>query len=191
MRKLLLAATALIALSGAANAAPLISDLGLDPNISVARNAVSGTFDDEYTFTLDQASTLTIVGITNTYAGGIGAGRFIANFTGTIFNVGLDGLINTLDDFAVVGPTIATSPCGAIANCQSLAGSGILGAGSYYIELTGTGESALANYGGSVTTIAEAVPEPASWALMILGFLGVGGMAMVKRRREGQAFRLV
>ena len=142
MKRLLLAATALIALSGAANAAPLISDLGLDPNISVARNAVSGTFDDEYTFTLDQASTLTIVGITNTFAGGVGAGRFIANFTGTIFNVGLDGLINTIDDVAVVGPTLATSPCGAIANCQSLAGSGILGAGSYYLELTGTGESA-------------------------------------------------
>ena len=61
MRKLLLAATALVALSGAANAAPLISDLGLDPNISVARNGVNGSFNDEYTFTLDQASTLTIV----------------------------------------------------------------------------------------------------------------------------------
>ena len=187
MRKLKLAATALIALSGAANAAPLISDLGLDPNISVARNGVNGTFNDEYTFTLDQASTLTIVGITNTYAGGIGAGRFIANFTGTIFSDGADGLPNTGDDVAVVGPTLATSPCGAITNCQSLAGSGILAAGSYYLDLTGTGESVLANYGGSVTTIAEAVPEPASWALMILGFAGIGLMGL---RQRGRKFRL-
>ena len=36
-----------------------------------------------------------------------------------------------------------------------------------------------------------AVPEPASWAMMILGFLGVGGLAMRKRRQDGQAFRLV
>ena len=36
-----------------------------------------------------------------------------------------------------------------------------------------------------------AVPEPATWAMMILGFFGIGGLAMVKRRREGQAFRLV
>ena len=36
-----------------------------------------------------------------------------------------------------------------------------------------------------------AVPEPSTWAMMILGFFGVGGLAMVKRRREGHAFRLV
>ena len=184
LRNILLTTTMLLAVTTASQAAPLISDLGLDPNISVARNNTNGTFNDEYTFTLDQAMTLTIVGITNTYAGGIGAGRFIANFTGTIFSDGADGLPNTGDDVAVVGPTLATSPCGAIANCQSLAGSGVLGAGSYYLELTGTGESALANYGGSVTTIAEAVPEPATWFMMILGFAGVGLMGMRKRRNN-------
>ena len=39
--------------------------------------------------------------------------------------------------------------------------------------------------------LASAVPEPATWAMMILGFFGIGGLAMAKRRREGQAFRLV
>ena len=39
--------------------------------------------------------------------------------------------------------------------------------------------------------LASAVPEPATWAMMILGFFGVGALAMAKRRREGQAFRLV
>jgi hypothetical protein len=190
MRKLLLAATALIALSGAANAVPLVTDLGLDPNISVARNSVSGTFEDQYTFTLDQAATITIVGITNTYAGGIGGGRFIANFIGTIFNDGLDGIAGTSDDIAVVGPTLATSPCGGITNCQSLAGSGILAAGSYYLDLTGTGESVLANYGGSITTIAEAVPEPATWGMMLLGFAGIGLVAMRKRRQGAPSLRL-
>ena len=37
-----------------------------------------------------------------------------------------------------------------------------------------------------------AVPEPATWAMMILGFFGIGGLAMAKKRREGgPAFRLV
>ena len=39
--------------------------------------------------------------------------------------------------------------------------------------------------------LASAVPEPATWAMMILGFFGIGGLAMVKRRREGHSFRLV
>ena len=44
---------------------------------------------------------------------------------------------------------------------------------------------------GGVPVQQSAVPEPATWAMMILGFFGIGGLAMVKRRREGQAFRLV
>ena len=35
-----------------------------------------------------------------------------------------------------------------------------------------------------------AVPEVSTWAMMILGFLGVGGLAMRKRRGEGHAFRV-
>lgn len=36
----------------------------------------------------------------------------------------------------------------------------------------------------------EGVPETSTWIMMIAGFLGVGGLAMRKRRQE-QAFRLV
>ena len=36
-----------------------------------------------------------------------------------------------------------------------------------------------------------AVPEASTWAMMILGFLGVGGLAMSKRRNENHPFRLV
>ena len=35
-----------------------------------------------------------------------------------------------------------------------------------------------------------AVPEASTWMMMIAGFFGIGGLAMVKRRREGHAFRL-
>lgn len=36
-----------------------------------------------------------------------------------------------------------------------------------------------------------AVPEPATWAMMILGFMGVVFMGARNRRREGHAFRVV
>jgi len=47
------------------------------------------------------------------------------------------------------------------------------------------------HYRIDVTPVAAAVPEASTWAMMILGFLGVGGLAMRKRRQDGQAFRLV
>jgi len=37
----------------------------------------------------------------------------------------------------------------------------------------------------------EGVPETSTWIMMIAGFLGVGGLAMRKRRQDAQAFRLV
>jgi hypothetical protein len=38
-------------------------------------------------------------------------------------------------------------------------------------------------------TLASAVPEPSTWAMMILGFCGVGFMAY-RRKQNGSAFRL-
>jgi hypothetical protein len=35
-----------------------------------------------------------------------------------------------------------------------------------------------------------AVPELSTWAMMIVGFLGLGGLAMRKRHNEGHAFRV-
>ena len=186
MKKLLLAGAALIALTATSHAA-LIADIGPDPNLSLARNFTSGAFTDDYTFTLVEEKVITIVGITNTFAGGIGGSRYIANFTGAVYSDGLDQLPFTADDFAVIGPVNATLGCGIGSNiCQSLAGTATLDGGAYYIELKGIG-GALASYGGNVTTIA-AVPEPETWAMMLIGFVGIslyGGM----RARRGE-FRL-
>ena len=35
-----------------------------------------------------------------------------------------------------------------------------------------------------------AVPEPSTWAMMLLGFCGIVFMGARNRRREGHAFRL-
>ena len=42
-----------------------------------------------------------------------------------------------------------------------------------------------------VAPLAAAVPEMSTWFMMILGFFGVGGLAMRKRRQDSHAFRLV
>jgi hypothetical protein len=41
---------------------------------------------------------------------------------------------------------------------------------------------------GSITVQISAVPEPATWAMMLLGFAGVGFMAY-RRKQNGQSFR--
>src|SRR5207248_5821720 len=57
-------------------------------------------------------------------------------------------------------------------------------------DISTTFPSGLANTGpvGGLT-ISTAVPEPSTWAMMILGFVGVGFLAY--RRRGQQNFRLV
>ena len=47
-----------------------------------------------------------------------------------------------------------------------------LGPGIYYAEITGRVNSRTLGVGGSVTTVA--VPEPATWVMMALGFAGLG-----------------
>ncbi len=47
-----------------------------------------------------------------------------------------------------------------------------LGPGIYYAEITGRVNSTVLGVGGSVTTIA--VPEPSTWAMMLIGFASLG-----------------
>ena len=47
----------------------------------------------------------------------------------------------------------------------------------------------LTGWNGSIVTISAAVPEPSTWAMMILGFIGVGFMAH-RRKHNGQGFRV-
>ena len=176
MRKLLLAGAALLAFTSAGNAA-FVADLGADPNAGVSHVAV-GNFTDDYTFTLTQNSTITVVGLINTFAGGLGSGQFIANFAASIFEEPTKTL--------VLGPVDGTAGCGAISLCQSLSGAATLGVGSYELEVTGTG-GANASYGGDITTVA-AVPEPSTWVMLVLGFCGVAFMAK-RRNATGRAFR--
>jgi hypothetical protein len=66
-----------------------------------------------------------------------------------------------------------------------------------FVRITGLNDFTFAKFSDTEANsfeyvpMAAAVPEPATWAMMVLGFAGVGLLAMRKRRREGgPAFRV-
>jgi hypothetical protein len=62
-----------------------------------------------------------------------------------------------------------------------------LGAGTYYAEITGNVNVPLLGVGGTVTTLAAAVPELSTWAMLGIGFAGIG-LAGLTRRRTGSRY---
>jgi hypothetical protein len=178
MKKLLLAAAAVLALTTAGNTA-IISDLGLDPNLNVGRTVTGGGFfDDQFTFTLDAASTITIVAVLNTFPLGPNTPAFIDGFTGSVF-AGTPAVPGA----AVIGPTLATMGCGPVVNCQSLGGTATLDAGTYFLDFFGTA-GASAAYGGTINTFAVPGPIVGAGIPGILAMFGMGGWAW-RRRRSG------
>jgi len=152
MRKLLLAATALLALTTASTAA-IIPDFGLNPTsaggaFQHSLGTLSGAFDDQYTFTLNQAMTLTIASVTNVFAQ---PSDFITGFTGSVI-----AGTPALPGVTVIGPVGAT-PCLIVPNCQGFAGSAFLNAGNYFLDISGTANGT-SGYGGNLATFA--VPGP-------------------------------
>ena len=143
-------------------------------------------FADQWTFQLVGAEQfLTIASATNVFPQ---ISDFITNFNGSVFQIigAVDASPGFGDDTLVLGPAFGGPGCGA--NCQIFGGSAILDAGDYYLNIAGTAGST-AGYGGNLATAAiGAVPEPSTWAMMILGFAGVGFMAY--RRKKQGAFRI-
>jgi hypothetical protein len=185
LKQLLLTTATVLALSAPAGAA-FVAPLGNNPNSSTGHfsNSVLGTtFIDDYTFTLSGSPQfVAFASATNSYAG---PGDFISNFTGQLFSFGADLAYNTVDDFAVNPPAVAHPCTDNPTACQELSGSAILAAGGYYLQFQGTG-GGTAGYGGDLTTAPiAAIPEPSTWAMMILGFAGIGFMAY----RRGAQFR--
>jgi hypothetical protein len=186
MKKLLLVTTALLGMTISSHAA-VITDLGNNPTSSAgafSNDPVPGAFADQYTFQLTNFSNfLTIASATNVFPG---PGDFITNFNGSVFQQ--IGAVGGGDDILVLGPEFATANCGL--DCQGFGGVAILPAGNYYLNIAGiAGETS--GYGGNIAVAGiGAVPEPTTWAMMILGFLGIGLIGMRKARNNSN-FRLV
>jgi hypothetical protein len=189
MRKLLIAASALIALSGSANAA-VIADLGVNPRSQQGHfsNEVGGSlFTDQYLFQLVGApSFITFASATNDFTGGTTGSDYITNFTGQLFFAGGDGVFGGGDDVAVNSPVVAVGCPGNPGGCQILAGAAVLEAGNYFLQISGDG-GGTSGYGGNLTV--AAVPEASTWLMMVAGFAGLGFLAN-RKRREKPALRL-
>jgi PEP-CTERM motif len=193
LRNLLLTTAALLAMTTASQAA-IVGSFGADPTSAagVFSNdpngpGVGGLFSDFYTFTLTTGSWVTVANATNTFATGGLTGTFgIQNFAAAIFQtVGVPG---GGDDILRFGPQFATLNPGGLS--QSLNGIGLLNAGDYYLQVAGTA-GALAGYGGNFAVAAVgAVPEPATWTMMLAGLTGIGLFGL-RKRRQAASFRLV
>lgn len=91
-----------------------------------------------------------------------------------------NGTITLLDLTAEGGPTVLSSVMGT-GTFAALLTSGVLNAGNTYRFAYSANLTSAGNVGGTATFSAAAVPEPATWALMLLGFVGIG-TAMRRRR---------
>ena len=172
MNKYLLGAATTLAALAIAPAATAATFMPGDPQFQVSflpngtisanigNSGITADFTDTYAFTL----------LTN----GVGSGNVSANFsTGT-------GNSIFLTSVTINGKPITITKIGG--NLTVAGGDGIsLLSGLNNIVISGTAKGNVA-YGGSITFVPNAVPEPATWAMMLVGF-GMVGSAMRYRRR--------
>lgn len=179
MKKLLLAGAALLAMSMASNAT-VFNIVTPDPTSATGNFSLSpgsGPFDDQVTFTLTQPATFTIANATNTFAA---QADMITNWQASIFD-SVDGIVSNGNDVMLFGPQSAGT-CFDVPNCQTVGGSGLINnAGLFYADFTGTG-SGTSGYSGNISV--TAIPEPATWAMFLIG-LGILGFAQKKGYLKG------
>lgn len=155
--------TASFALSGPGG------DLGTLPPSASFSNTVTGAFTDVWMFNLGVPSAVA-ASLTNVEV------SFFGNATG-----GISGLTAYLNGMQLFGPTSSTTVGNLTVKTQVLAGGTTLPAGLYELTVSGTGISgATASYGGNI--VAQPVPEPESYAMLLAG-LGVMGAIAVRRNK--------
>ena len=181
----LMAAAAALAIAPAANAADIfpgnptavpnaffnVSGNIFDGPISatMGRSGLpSGTFTDRFLFTIPQNG---IGGgsLSTTFAG-IAGGPTDLDFLSVVFN-------NGTNDFVVSTGASNGSESGGLSNIPITAGV----QNSLTVTYLSRGQG---SFGGNLAFTPNAIPEPASWAMMLMGFAGMG---MVIRRRKQKA----
>jgi hypothetical protein len=174
LKKLMVTAVLLTSVASFPVHAAVVLDLGINPTSGTGRFSetipVTGSFDDQITFQLvGGPQFLTIASVTNVFPN---LSDFITGFTGEVV-AGTPALPTGI----VIGPVAATDNCGV--DCQGFGGDAILPAGSYFLDLSGTA-GGTSGYGGDLAV--AAVPEASTWAMLLIGFLGVGFISYRQRR---------
>ena len=91
------------------------------------------------------------------------------DFTSVVINNGFNDFVVTTNE----GP----GQTGSISNVPIFAG--VLNT----ITVMGTTHGQ-ATYGGSATFVPDAIPEASTWAMMMIGFGGIGGTIRYRRRKS-------
>ena len=137
---------------------------------SITRVGLSGTGTDNFIFRIGPATGNGI---------GLGSGSIITSFsitgptslqfTSVTFN-------NGVSTFVVPITALGTGAAATLSNIPIFSGN----FNTLSVNWTATGN---ASYGGNLTFVPGGIPEPMTWAMMILGFAAVG-FAMRRRNQE-------
>ena len=223
MKRLLLAATALIALSGTASAVTitaadigntgvttfnglvggntLVPELGGSMTLGLTSIGAGNVWNFSYSFTNTTAQPFTssISGFgfnTAPELVGVSATGLFAN---ALMNVNVSGGVGHIDFCATAGPTCNGGASNGVdpgatvtgtfsldfADLPALTSISITDGFIRFQEITGPGYNGASGVGFgdlTVTTVA-AVPEASTWAMMLLGFVGIGALGMRQRRK--------
>jgi hypothetical protein len=202
MRSLLFALAGATALT-AASAANAAITIGTGSQISINGSVITNTADASQATALDFTSGTTsngsAPGLVSSFNGGTTgtfAGQFCSGSCGTIADiaslvVGPTSIIPfyTLTDGVTFSLTSINSIDRSTAGVLAFTGTGIFGGTLGGVDLIpAPGNFVFSTQGGqsttfSATTTANAVPEPATWGLMLLGFAGMG-LTLRRSRRS-------
>lgn len=205
MRSLVLAAAAVIALSGAAHASVIPVLNGVSADGTNFKFSYDGQLAPDQG--VENGSQLVIVDFAGYVNGSIHSS--LANVTASISNTLPAGLVldpkftdnasipdlvftYTGPDFHTTGGPFTSGPDGGIIHFAGLSADSIFGgmtSGTFSaaaVRNTGTvsSQGTVTFNVGEVAVPLSAVPEPASWALMIIGFLGLGAALRLGRSRS-------
>ena len=151
-------------LSSSAFAVTPLNNLDPDAAGSYNENVTAGTVDVEATFTLTM-SAITALSAT------------ISTRTSTAYTPGELELW-------LGGVEIDSAPLTFAPSAYTASFTDTLGPGDYTVIITGMAHRAL-GVGGTVTT--SGVPEPSTWAMLLLGFVGLGYAAFRRKGKDDMA----
>jgi hypothetical protein len=173
-------AAAALALSVPASATVTVNGPDVGPNGSFSlgftgANVSQPTFTESFTFSTTVAGFLNaIISTTGGGANSLNDVDFTRVFvTGTGLGAGVD-----LTEFA------GSSDINEIRGFNNI----LIGIGTYTFTTTGTATGANGAYGGSLAFNAAAVPEPATWGLMVVGFGMIGAAARSRKVKTSVKF---
>jgi hypothetical protein len=181
MRKLVLGllGAAALSVSPAANAA--VSVVGGDTSVDV-----TGPTGTDLSFSLGYSDS----GVSNPFTETLSfmnslSGYYGITLTTTASQAGASNDVDIASAFLTGGSIVGSVSLLTLFNNDVIESYGrsnlFLDAGTYTLTITGS-RGTTGSFGGNVSFAAGAVPEPATWAMMLLGF-GAVGFAMRRGRR--------